>query len=173
MRHLEGLVRDFVEASIAPSTAQVYATGQRRYLSFCRKSGSNPIPLSENQMCLFVAHLADEGLQHSSIKGYLSAVRRMQIVFGLGDPFVASWPLLECTLRGIKLGQAKRSTTCSQPRLPIPRQSCDGCDFFGRQRSTSRTTSCAGQLVACASLVFCDQVSSRSLQQRSTTQGDT
>ena len=119
MRHLEGLVRDFVEASVAPSTARVYATGQRRYLSFCRKSGSNPIPLSENQMCLFVAHLADEGLQHSSIKGYLSAVRRMQIVFGLGDPFVASWPLLECTLRGIKLGQAKRSTTRSQPRLPI------------------------------------------------------
>ena len=85
----------------------------------CDKSGSNPIPLSENQMCLFVAHLADEGLQHSSIKGYLSAVQRMQIVFGLGDPFVASWPLLECTLQGIKLGQAKRSTTRSQPRLPI------------------------------------------------------
>ena len=115
MRHLEGLVRDL----IAPSTAQVYATGQRRYLSFCRKSNSNPLPLSENQMCLFVVHLADEGLQHSSIKGYLSAVRRMQIVFGMGDPFVASWTLLECTLRGIKLGQAKRVATHSHPRLPV------------------------------------------------------
>ena len=36
MRHLKRLVRDFVEASIAPFTAQVYATGQRIYLSFCR-----------------------------------------------------------------------------------------------------------------------------------------
>ena len=55
---------------------------------------------------------------HLLIKGYLSAVRRMQIVFGLGEPFVASWPLLECTLQGIKLGQAKRAVTHSQPRLP-------------------------------------------------------
>ena len=171
MRHLEGLVRDFIEASIA--TARVYATGQRRYLSFCRKSNSNPLPLSENQMCLFVAHLADEGLQHSSIRGYLSAVRRMQIVFGMGDPFVASWPLLECTLRGIKLGQAKRVATRSHPRLPVTLQSCDGCDVFGRQRSTTQTTSCSGQPVACASSDFYARVRSRSLQQGSTTQGAT
>ena len=56
MQHLEGLARDFIEASIAPSMARVYATGQRRYLSFCRKSNSNPLPLSENQMCPFVVH---------------------------------------------------------------------------------------------------------------------
>ena len=56
MQHLEGLARDFIEASIAPSMARVYATGQRKYLSFCRKSNSNPLPLSENQMCPFVVH---------------------------------------------------------------------------------------------------------------------
>ena len=70
-------------------------------------------------MCLFVAHLADDGLQHSSIKGYLSAVRRMQIVYGLGDPFVASWPILDCALKGIKLRQAKKAATRPQPRLPV------------------------------------------------------
>ena len=37
-------------------------------------------PLSENQLCKFVAHF----LKHTSIKGYLSAVRRMQIVGGMG-----------------------------------------------------------------------------------------
>ena len=50
----------------------------------------------------------DEGLQHNSIKGYLSAIRRLQIVRGLGDPFVASWPLLEYTLRVIKTVSSKR-----------------------------------------------------------------
>ena len=39
-------------------------------------------------------HLMDEGLLHSLIKGYLSVVRRLQIVKGLGDPFSASWRLL-------------------------------------------------------------------------------
>ena len=116
---LEGLVREFVNASIAPSTARVYASGQKRYLAFCRDTNFTPLPLEEDQLCLYVAHLADEGLQHSSIKGYLSAIRRMQIVGGLGDPFAASWPLLECTLKGIKLRLAKKAATRPRPRLPV------------------------------------------------------
>ncbi len=61
----------------------------------------------------------EDGLQHSSIKGYLSAIRRLQIINGLGDPFMASWPLLEYTLRGIKLRQAKHRDTRPMKRLPI------------------------------------------------------
>ena len=124
---LEGLVKGFIEASIAPSTARVYASGQRRYLTFGKNSKSPPLPLTESHLCLFVAHLADEGLKHTSIKGYLSAIQRLQIVQGLGDPFVASWPpgllaswpLLECSLKGIKLRQAKSVATRSKTRLPI------------------------------------------------------
>ena len=33
--HLEGLVRDLVTESLAPSTRRMYASGQKRYLSFC------------------------------------------------------------------------------------------------------------------------------------------
>ena len=73
----------------------------------------------EVQLCTYVAHLTEEGLQHATIKGYLSAIRRAQIVGGMGDPFVASWPLLECTLKGIKLQQAKRRASHPQSRLPI------------------------------------------------------
>ena len=56
---------------------------------------------------------------HSSIKGYLSAIRRMQIVGGMGDPFTISLPLLEYTLRGVKLRQAKKQTTRPRTRLPM------------------------------------------------------
>ena len=116
---MEGLARDLVNESLAPSTKRVYATGQKRYLDFCRAGQLTPFPLIEDQLCTFVAHLMDDGLQHSSIKGYLSAVRRLQIVNGLGDPFTASWPLLEYTLRGIKLRQAKHRDTRAKKRLPI------------------------------------------------------
>ena len=50
---------------------------------------------------------------------YLSAVRRLHIILGFGDPFVASLPLLVCAVKGVKLRQAKSSSTRSQPRLPI------------------------------------------------------
>ena len=88
-------------------------------MTFCKKGSLVPLPLEENQLCLFVAYLADEGLCHSSIKGYLSAIRRLQIVGGLGDPFVASWPVLECTLKGVKLQQAKRRVSRPKCRLPV------------------------------------------------------
>ncbi len=121
LQHLEGLARDLINESLAPSTKRVYAAGQRRYLDFCRTGTLNPypFPLTEDQLCTFAAHVMEEGLQHSSIKGYFSAIRRLQIVKGLGDPFATSWPLLEYTLRGIKLRQAKHKDTLSQKRLPV------------------------------------------------------
>lgn len=73
----------------------------------------------EHHLCRYVAFLADSGLKHASIKGYLSALRRMQIVAGAGDPFTASWPLLECTLKGIKLRQARSAASRPRQRLPI------------------------------------------------------
>lgn len=119
LSRLEDLARDLVNTSLAPSTRRVYASGQKRYLDFCRKGRLTPFPLSENQLCTFVAYLLDEGLQYTSIKGYLSAIRRLQIVKGMGDPFTASWPLLEYTLRGIKLRQAKVKESRAKRRLPI------------------------------------------------------
>ena len=90
LQRLGGLAGDLVNYSLVPSTKQVYATGQRRYLDFCNACKLTPFPLTEDQLCTFVAHLMDDGLQHSSIKGYLSAIRCLQIVIGLRDPFVAS-----------------------------------------------------------------------------------
>ena len=116
---MESLARDLVDDALAPSTKRVYATGQKRYLDFCSAGQLTPFPLSEDQLCTFVAHLMEDGLQLSSIKGYLSAIRRLQIVHGLGDPFTASWLLLEYTLRGIKLCQAKHRDTRPKKRLPI------------------------------------------------------
>ena len=119
LRRLESLARDFVNNSLAPSTKRVYASGQRRYWEFCRVNRLPPFPLSEDQLCTYVAHLVDEGLQYSFVKGYLSAIRRLQIVQGLGDPFISSWPLLEYALRGVKLHQARSRDTRAKKRLPV------------------------------------------------------
>ena len=119
LQRLEFLARDLISESLAPSTQRTYMSSQKRYLDYCRKFELSPFPLTESHLCTFVAHLMDEGLQHSSIKGYLSAIRHLQILKGMGDPFTASWPLLEYTLRGIKLRQAKHKDTKAKKRLPV------------------------------------------------------
>lgn len=116
---MEQVAQDLANSSLAPSTKRVYASGQKRYLEFCKLSSLAPFPVSEEQLCAFVAHLAGEGLQHSSVKGHLSAIRHLQILGGMGDPFVALWPLLEYTLRGLKLRRAKCKSMRAKIRLPI------------------------------------------------------
>ena len=119
LQRLECLARDFINDSLAPCTKCTYTVGQKRYLEFCKRFQLVPFPLAEDQLCTYVTHLMDEGLQHSTIKGCLSAIRRLQILKGLGDPFNTSWPLLEYTLRGIKLRKAKQKDTKPKERLPI------------------------------------------------------
>ena len=65
-----------------------------------------------------MAFLAHEGLKAQSIKVYLSAIHRLQVVLGLGDPFQSQLPLLEYILKGIKSDQAKLPSG-ERTRLPI------------------------------------------------------
>ena len=73
-------------------------------------------------MCKYAAYVANQGLKHSTIKTYLSAVRHMQIMMGLGDPFNQPTPRLEYVLRGIKSDQAQKGRGGTRTRLPITPQ---------------------------------------------------
>lgn len=81
-RHLECVTGDLANNCLAPSTKQVCASGQKRCLDFCQRSSLTPFPLAEDQFCSFVAHLAEEGPQHTSVEGYLSDIRQLQILGG-------------------------------------------------------------------------------------------
>ena len=116
--YLEEVVGRLVEASVAPSTRKTYLSGQRKYFSFCNGVQLSYLPLTEDKACLFVAYLVDSKLKHSTIKGYLSAVRRLQVVAGMGDPFAGSWPRLECALKGVKRAAAVSGVE-ARVRLPV------------------------------------------------------
>ena len=108
-----------MHGSLAESTLRMYTSGQRRYRSFCGKVGVGPPPLNEVQVCRFVAYLAGGGLKHTTIKCYMAALRRLQIVEGLGDPFTASWPPLEYTIREVKLEQSRKVEYRPKSRFPV------------------------------------------------------
>lgn len=67
---------------------------------------------------MFVGYLAKDGLAHSSIKVYLSAVCHLHISVGFHNQFAKRLtPRLELVMKGIKKEKAKETPACS--RLPI------------------------------------------------------
>ena len=108
----------FFQAALAPSSQRTYKSAQYHYLNFCRSVHCPPLPLTEHLLCQFASQLANESLSHSTIKGYISAVRHLQIAAGLPDPAIPNMPKLGGVLKGIKSLQAKSLPT-KRNRFPI------------------------------------------------------
>ena len=108
----------FLAQGLAPSTRKAYASGQRKFMEFCRQAGKlhsngSPCPADEWTLCLFVSFLADS-IQHSSIKVYFSAVRSLNIEQGFPDPLLNCLRLQQ-VLRGVKRSPGSPAAQ----RLPI------------------------------------------------------
>ena len=115
---LDDALQGYYSAALATSTHKTYKAAERRYVSFCEKFGVNPLPASESTLCYFVTWLGQEGLQHSTIRTYLSGIRQIQIAHGFPDPKFDSLPRLRQIVQGVKVvaglqGRSKRI------RLPI------------------------------------------------------
>ena len=93
-----------------------YASGKRKYLSFCTQFHYKPLPVEESTLLRFVAFLFSLSLSYSSIRLYLCAVRHLQIMGNLPDPALTAFPKLNYALRGLRR-EGPRLRTC--PRLPI------------------------------------------------------
>ena len=85
----------------------------RAYLTFCRALNITPVPLSQNNLARYIAHLATK-LSYCSIKQYINVIRIMHLEAGLPSPLGISWHV-KSTLMSCKrvLGDTHR------PKLPI------------------------------------------------------
>ena len=92
----------------AHNTQRSYSSAKRQYLKFCLAANLIPLPVTEYNLCLFVAYLSHHSkLQPSSIKAYLAAVRHLQVSFGLPDPLITtSFPRLTYVIWIHRLTQA-------------------------------------------------------------------
>ena len=114
---IQAAVQYYFENGLASATQRCYNAGQQHYLQFCTQANLTPIPTSENTVSLLAAHLALQGLAHTTIKVYLS-IGNLHSSCSQHDAYhKALTPCLEQILQGIKREQA---STCSQRvRLPI------------------------------------------------------
>ena len=76
------------------------------------------VPTSEETLLLFTTYLVKQGLAHTTIKVYLSAVRNLHVSAGLHQQFTQQLtPRLEMVLQGIKKEYLRTAERCT--RLPI------------------------------------------------------
>ena len=87
-------------------------------MKFCDSNKLRPLPLSQSVLCLFLSYLADQSLQHRTIKTYMSGLRFYQIRAGYGDPFATVMLGLDYVLKSIKRVQAM-SGSGARVCLPI------------------------------------------------------
>ena len=88
----------FRATTLQPLHKTYKAAAERRYITFCSKFGVNPLPATENILCYFVTWVGQEGLQHSTIRTYLSGVHQTH-----GFPWPDPMPILRQILQGVKV----------------------------------------------------------------------
>ena len=73
---LDSIVDGYLGQCVAPATHTAYSAAQHQYAAFCQKFQLTVLfPLLEDNLCRFVAYLAQEGLKYCTIKSYLSGLR--------------------------------------------------------------------------------------------------
>ena len=114
---LKPQLQKFFDCSLAENTKKTYQTGEKQFLNFCYgfkiQDFHSVLPTNELILCYFVVFLA-QSLKHSTIKGYLAAVKHLHLKHGFDlklDQFIH----LQYILRGIKRYQGVHIRT----RLPI------------------------------------------------------
>ena len=119
IERLDTVVHQLVRQGVSENTHKAYATGKKRYLAFCTQLHRPPLPLQEDCICQFLHYFS-----YQAIRCYLSALRHLQIMSGLPDPSLNSFPRLDYDLKGVR----REGPACVQGRC-LP-------DIFSRIHKT-------------------------------------
>ena len=87
-------VQTLIGRGLSTRSHASYRTGITRYLRFCQRFSLPSLPLSQLNLCRFVAFLHAQNLSPSTIRVYLSGVRYHQIQSGGLDPSRIDMPQL-------------------------------------------------------------------------------
>ena len=77
----------------------MYESGWRHYDKFCTQFGVTPLPLTEEALAVFAAHLS-QSVSVRTVRSYLSAVRFYHVRAGLPEPALSASPKLSYVLNG-------------------------------------------------------------------------
>ena len=114
---LSSAIHHYYQQGLALSTHKSYQAAIEQYLTFCDQIKHTPMPTSEFTLLLYIAHMGQKGLSHSTIRVYLSAIRSLHVAKGQHNHFTAQYtPRLRQVLHGIQTEQA----FILEPRTRLP-----------------------------------------------------
>ena len=96
--HLVGISEHLISHALKPSTMKTYYSAYLRFERYCTKYDKVTMPVTEDDLILYVSYLFDDGLKASSIKVYLAAIRHVHILNGYCNPL--GGPRLSLVLKG-------------------------------------------------------------------------
>jgi len=103
------LIRDNVYAA---STAKTYSTYLASFYKFCNQNTIKPVPISQDNLARYVAHLSFR-LKYSSIINYLTVIRLLHLEAGFPNPLSTYY------LGTIQKGVRRLLGDSVSPKLPI------------------------------------------------------
>ena len=98
---------------MAESTKATYRSHLRKYLEYCSKIKCQPVPISNINLCRYVAYLG-RSYRFCTVQQYLNIVRILHLELGLSNPLKQNWQL-SSVLSGIKRGKG----VAQSYKLPI------------------------------------------------------
>ena len=85
-------MKSFRCAALADTTKRTYKSQLNAYLKFCFNFGFQPVPASQETLCLYTAYLA-RTLSANSIPCYLNVIRLLHLESGYQNPIANNWEL--------------------------------------------------------------------------------
>ena len=89
-----------VQNGIRSGTKTTYNSAQNRYIKFCAQYNLDMLPITTKNVLLFVTYLHKSKVSHASICVYLSALRSLQVMAGMPEPYLRT-PQVKLALKAI------------------------------------------------------------------------
>lgn len=109
-------VNDYLSLAYAQSTNKARDSAAMAFARWCAKT-ERPFDGSEENLCEYVAYLANNNIKASSIKGYLASINTYFKLLGRPDCLLEKF-MLKTVLRGIKRAQA-HTPNGKRPLTPV------------------------------------------------------
>lgn len=141
-----GAVQDFFKQGLAATTTRSYSSAKRKYIDFCQNLNISVFPISQKSACLFVAHLAKQGLRPQTISVYLSAFANRGRIGQPPQVRMASAQL--CVMRDQEK-QGKHPSQGAPPDHTGDHAAAESCVHSGPQRKKVRSQPILGCSMSC------------------------
>ena len=116
---LERVAAEYRARGWAESTKRLYRSQLKCYFSFCETMSKQPIPISTQDISLYIAFLAYyKKFRFCTIENYLVVVKHLHKANGFKDPITDNWHIKHL-LQGVKreLGDAQVGATAVTPDM--------------------------------------------------------